>query len=132
MDKVTDGYIMFIDDDDYYLHKNVFEIINLFISKYDLVIWKFLRPDKLIYPKKDSEMEVGCIDTSSVCFHFSLKNKSRWIDNKNSDFTFYNKLFKFCSKKIVINFTFTATQYNNRISNYGEKYETKIDVEIQA
>ena len=52
MDKVNDGYIMFLDDDDILCHDLVLNIINDNLKKDDdLLIWRFMRPDKLIYPK---------------------------------------------------------------------------------
>lgn len=128
LDRVNDGYIMFLDDDDIYLGNRVFEIINQELRNHLLLCWKFLRPDKLIYPKNiqsdirlgEIDIRLGEIDTSCVCFHVSLKKISKWNDQQYGDFHFYKPIFKDNQSKKFIDFTLTATQFNNKIGNYGE------------
>ena len=121
LDRVNDGYIMFLDDDDTYLGNRVFEIINHELRNHLLICWKFLRPDKVIYPKNiQNDICLGDIDTSCVCFHVSLKKLSKWNDQQYGDFHFYKPIFKNNQSKKFIDFTLTATQFNNKIGNYGE------------
>ena len=121
LDRVNDGYIMFLDDDDIYLGNRVFEIINQELKNHLLLCWKFLRPDKLIYPKNiQSDIRLGEVDTSCVCFHVSLKKFSKWNDQQYGDFHFYKPIFKNNQSKKFIDFTLSATQFNNKIGNYGE------------
>jgi len=126
LDKVDKGYIMFLDDDDCFTHKYVLNIISDNIkSDDDFLIWKFLRPDKLIYPPDINNIKLGEIGTISACFHSKYKNKARWWDKQCGDFNFYNQLLtnkdiKF--KKIFIDSILTQTQTDldiKKIGNFG-------------
>ena len=121
MKKINDGYIVFLDDDDIYLGNRCFEIINQHIGDHDMIIWKFLRPDKLVYPSNEHILTLGEIDTSMVCFHHSLQEKSSWGSKQYGDYSFYKPLFEDKTiKKQFVNFVLTTTQFNNKIGNYGE------------
>jgi hypothetical protein len=119
MDKVEDGYILFLDDDDIYIHNNVFKIINdNLTSNDDFLIWKFMRPDKLIYPKNN--IKLGTIDTTSFCFHSNNKSLARWDDKQCGDYRFVNLLLskkKFNIKKI--DYILTKTIFENKIASFG-------------
>ncbi len=121
IDKVNDGYIMFLDDDDILTHNYVLNIINDNLKlNNNLLIWKFMRPDRLIYPKDINNIILGTIDTTCFCFHNSFKNTTKWTDKQCGDFYFITDLIsknKFNIK--FINFILTRTSYNNKIANYG-------------
>jgi hypothetical protein len=121
MDKVNDGYIMFLDDDDILSHDLVLNIINDNLkSEHDLLIWRFMRPDKLIYPKNINNIILGNIDTTSFCFHNKFKYLNRWNDKQCGDYHFITGLIK--KKKFNINifsYILTKTSYNNKIANFG-------------
>ena len=124
LDKVDKGYIIFLDDDDCFTHKYVLNIIsNNIKSEEDFLIWKFLRPDKLIYPENINNIKLGEIDTTSVCFHSKYKNNARWWNKQYGDFNFYNQLLT--NKNIKFNIKFidsTLTQSNLdeiKIGNFG-------------
>lgn len=121
MKKIDDGYILFLDDDQIYLGNRCFEIINQHIGDDDMIIWKFLRPDKLVYPSNEHTLSIGEIDTSMVCFHHSLQEKSSWGSKQYGDYSFYKPLFEDkLIKKHFVNFVLTTTQFNNKIGNYGK------------
>jgi len=122
MDMVEDGYIMFLDDDDMMVGPRMLEVLNHEIGTNRIVVWRFLRPDKLIFPTNiDNELILGEIDTASICFHYSLKNTSKWIDKQYGDYYFYKKMFNECiaNHKKLLNYTLTGTQFSDRIGNYG-------------
>ena len=123
LERVQDGYIMFLDDDDIFIHQNALELLNKKTEENKLVTWKFLRPDKLIF-KKDIEkpLILGEIDTACVCFHIDLKTSSSWNDQQYGDFSFYGPLFEICKnkEKTYIDFTLTSTQFDDKIGNYGD------------
>jgi hypothetical protein len=128
MKKINDGYILFLDDDDIYLGNRCFEIINYHIGNYHMIIWKFLRPDKLVYPSNEHILSLGEIDTSMVCFHHSLQEKSSWGSKQYGDYYFYKPLFEDKTiKKQFVNFVLTTTQFNNKIGNYGENENKEIN-----
>jgi hypothetical protein len=121
MDKVDEGFILFMDDDDIYTHDMCFKIINENIENYDtILIWKFMRPDKLVYPKHINNIRIGEIDTTMVCFHNKYKIMAKWKDCQCGDFFFYSGLFselknqfKLTIKKV--NYVITKTNYNDKI-----------------
>ena len=121
MDKVQDGYILFLDDDDIYVHDNVFNIINDNLSSTnDFLIWKFMRPDKIIYPKNQNNICLGSIDTTSFCFHSNFKSLARWGDKQCGDFRFVNMLLnkkKFNIK--IIDYILTKTIFDNKMASFG-------------
>jgi hypothetical protein len=119
MDKVDDGYILFLDDDDIYIHNNTFNIINDNLTSIDdFLIWKFMRPDKLIYP--NNKIKMGTVDTTSFCFHSKYKLLARWGDKQCGDFRFVDMLLnkkKFNIKKI--DYILTKTIFENKIASFG-------------
>ena len=94
MDKVDDGFIMFLDDDDMLCHCRVFQMINDALSRDEesICVWKFLRPDKVIYPKDVTEIKLGEITTSGFAFHSKHKMLSRWPDKQCGDYAFFSGL----------------------------------------
>jgi len=128
MKKIDDGYILFLDDDDIYLGNRCFEIINQHIGNHDMIIWKFLRPDKLVYPSNEHILSLGEIDTSMVCFHHNLQEKSSWGSKQYGDYSFYKPLFEDKTiKKHFVNFVLTTTQFNNKIGNYGNNENRELN-----
>ena len=128
MKKINDGYILFLDDDNIYLGNRCFEIINYHLRDNDMIIWNFLRPDKLVYPSNEDSLKLGEIDTSMVCFHHRLQEKSSWGSKQYGDYSFYKPLFEDeYVKKELVNHIMTATQFNNKIGNYGEIEEIKVE-----
>ena len=129
LDKVESGYIMFLDDDDIFIHNSSLHVINWYLLNHKLLTWKFLRPDQLIFKKDVQEkLVLGDIDTACVCFHSELKDKSIWKDQQYGDFNFYAPLFEFCKneEKCGIDYILTSTQFDNKIGNYGTKENEKI------
>ena len=50
--KVNEGWIIFLDDDDMFLDVNCLKLVNEKIeNENDLILWKYLRNDKIIYPQ---------------------------------------------------------------------------------
>jgi glycosyltransferase involved in cell wall biosynthesis len=122
MDKVTEGYIMFLDDDDFLLHNNVLPIINNALKEHRVVIWTFLRPDKLIAPQDiTADIVLGEIASSCVCFDVALVGSATWDDKQYGDFRFYSKLLNPLDKTQItaLDFTLAGTQDNDRIGNWG-------------
>ena len=127
IDKVKEGWILFLDDDDEWIHSNFLHYLSLFLNnENNLIIWKFMRPDKIIY--NNEKIKKGQIDTTSICFHSSHKNKSKWYDEIAGDYNFIKKLTKNFDFNINrLPFIFSKTQYNNKVASYGVVTEIKID-----
>jgi hypothetical protein len=121
MDYVLDGWIIFLDDDNKFIDNNSLKIINEYIeSDNDIIIWNFLRPDKIIKPLNLNNIELGSIDSCSFCFHSKYRNLSRWDDKQCSDYRFFNNLIKSNNFNIkYIDQVLISTIYKDKISNYG-------------
>jgi hypothetical protein len=118
---VEDGYIIFLDDDDMLTHDNVLSILNDTINTYDdFVIWKFFRPDKLIYPVDINNIKLGEIASCSFCFHSKYKHSSVWNDMQYGDYYFINNLLKNNKFNIKMSeYILTNTIFTDRIGNFG-------------
>ena len=125
MNMVEDGFILFLDDDDIFTHNMCFKIINEnIIDEESILIWKFMRPDKLVYPKNTDDiysnnLKIGEIDTTTVCFNCKYKNIAKWSDKQCGDYYFFkelfNKLIEMNALKIQkINYILTKTIYHNK------------------
>lgn len=121
MDMVNDGFIMFLDDDDVLTHNLCLKIINEnIIDENSILIWKFMRPDKLVYPKNIYDIKIGEIDTTSLCFNCKYKNLSKWSDKQCGDFYFYSELFRKLKEMnidniIKVNYILTKTIYSDKV-----------------
>ena len=95
MERVSDGFIIFIDDDDIFTHNMCLKFINEYINDEDSVIlWSFMKPDKLVYPNDIDNIKIGDIDTTCVCFNNKHKGLSKWPDKQCGDYYFYTEMFK--------------------------------------
>ena len=123
IDKVEDGWIMFLDDDDKLTHNKVFKMINEHLDdKNRLLIWKFLRPDMLVYPRKIdlNEINIGEISSTSFTFHYSHKNLSKWINKQYGDYYFFKELIKLkLLKPCIIDKIITTTIDDDKVGNFG-------------
>lgn len=117
MDKVKRGWIMFLDDDDQLTHKNSLKIINENIKKNNnnvnsFLIWKFLRPDKIIYPENPNNIKLGEIDTTCFLFNSKWKDIARWTDKQCGDYNFVKEYIEKSTIKpqfIMMNCILTKT-----------------------
>ena len=128
--RVTNGWIMFLDDDDMLSDNNALQtIMNYTNNINNLIFWKVLIKDKIIYPKNLTNINIGEIANSGFCFHSSFKNYSNWECRRASDYLFIKTLqSKIKFKNIFINKQFVNTQiganrgkklYINKIENYN-------------
>ena len=128
IDNINDGYIMILDDDNNFINNNCLNIINDNINENKILVWNFLRYDRIIKPNIHF-LEYGNIDNNSYIFHYSIKNDSKFKDYYGSDFIFISKLIK---KNIYnckyIDYTFISTQYNNTNNNYSLYIKSEMDV----
>lgn len=89
LQNVNDGYIMFLDDDDKLLHNNALKYINEHLQEDRFLAWEYLRPDKIIGPKK-GDIKKGNITSCGFCYH--SKYKSHWPTKIGADFEFVKNL----------------------------------------
>lgn len=122
IEKVTgDEWIMFLDDDDMFTHEYVLKIINEnIINDKDLLIWKFMRPDRLIFPPDVNNVELETIGTPCFCFNKKYLYSSKWNDKQGGDFYFFNQLIKnYKFNRKFLNYILGRTISEDRIGNYG-------------
>lgn len=116
MDKVKKGYVIFLDDDDMFCHDQVFNILNYCMDDETLLIWKFFRPDKIIYPSSVKTIHLG--EIASCGFSSNIKNykNCEWRDKKNGDFYFLKEVLKKNQLKIkILNKILTKTQFFDKM-----------------
>ena len=120
MDKVKKGYVIFLDDDDMFCHDQVFNILNYCMDNKSLLIWKFFRPDKIIFPSSMKSINLGELDTSSFCCNIKNYQNCKWGDGKNGDYCFINQVMeKNIPKTKFLNKILTKTQFSDKIGNLG-------------
>jgi hypothetical protein len=108
--------VVFLDDDDMFCHDQVFNILNYCMDDETLLIWKFFRPDKLIYPSSMKTINLGEIDTTGFCSNIKNYKECLWWDKKNGDFNFIGKVIEKNNPKIkLLNKILTKTQFMDKV-----------------
>ena len=128
LDKVENGWIIFMDDDNEFTSSNSLQIIyNNIIqaNSNNILIWKIkINENIIIFPNNIDLLKKGDIDTNGICFNVVNKNKSRWVSQQGSDYIFYNKLIKTSYKNsdcIYISEVLTQTiNENNGLKGLSE------------
>ena len=87
--KVNDGYIIFLDDDDMFLHKNALNYINDYLKEDTFLSWNYLRSDKIIGISKGN-IKSGKVTSCGFCYHSS--HKSKWELKSDGDYHFVKNL----------------------------------------
>lgn len=119
MDKVEEGWIIFLDDDDMLCHDKALSIINEHLTdKNSLYIWKFLRPDKIIFPKNVNIVRLGEIVSCGFIFNNVHKYNSRWPDKQFGDYAFFSGLHSYLPL-YSIDSIITRTVNDRIIGNFG-------------
>lgn len=121
LNQVTDGWVMYLDDDDHLFHNNVINEIVAEINKADeetLFIWQMRYPDGKTLPsykhfrKKEIVFEgIGC---PCFIFHSKYKKFVQWDEWKASDFRVVKNLYDIIPNKKWIEKTYI------QINNYGD------------
>ena len=91
LDKINNGYIIFLDDDDKLINSNSLRYINEFLNENYIICWNYLRTDKIIKLYKN-KLKLGNIANCSFCYN--SKYKSLWKEIKASDYYFLEKLLE--------------------------------------
>ena len=79
LDRVTDGRIMFLDDDDILTDKTALEEINNnFYRNEEILFWKVKFGNKIIYPKDINNIQRYHISGIGFCFSSKYKKLVKW------------------------------------------------------
>ena len=115
LERVKNEYVIFLDDDTVFTHNMCLKILNDKLNKNDLIIWKYLRSDKLIFPKNNCPNK-GDIDTSSFMGHVGIYKNCKWWDKKNGDLNFIQQVIIKNKPNIIhLDNILTKTQHINKL-----------------
>lgn len=109
---VESGWIIYLDDDDRFMHNRVIEQIVKEINKVDddtLLVWRFKLGDRLILPIEfgpDNPPTIGRIGGSCMTFHSKYSNTVKWDSWKCSDYRVIEKLYQNIPNHIFIKKTY--------------------------
>jgi len=126
--EVEDGWVIYLDDDDTFVHSMVIQQIVKEINKVDndtLLVWKFKLGTSLILPKAFSDEyppRIGGIGGSCMAFHIKHKDLAEWDSWKCSDFRVIDRLYKGIPKHKFINKLYV----NAPIPGSGNKIDLKV------
>ena len=99
IERVKDGWIIILDDDDYFKNKNSLNTINEhLIDEMCIYVWKMERRDKKVSIPEDeyfgkTPFERNHIGMPCFTFHKSAAKNISFDGNKAGDFRFINKLY---------------------------------------
>lgn len=122
LDLVKDGWIIFLDDDNYLLNETSLEEITKQLNDEDCAyIWKIEYDDLSTIPSEksfiDKKIILGDIDTQCITFHFKWAKYCKWDKYKCSDFRFIVCLTKHIPKGEFIDKRFIKVPY----AGFGKK-----------
>ena len=94
LDKVRDGWILFLDDDNMLAQSDSLKKMNNQIkTENDIIFWKVKLGEHIIFPNI-YDIQLGEIDITGFCFHSKYKKESRWLAENGSEFYYVNLLLK--------------------------------------
>lgn len=121
LDKVDNGWVLFLDDDDNFLHNSVIKSIVSEINVSDedtLFIWQMRYPDGKLLPSNEQFRDklVAFEKIGSPCFMFHSKYKDvvKWDEWKGSDYRVVKKLLETIPNKKWIEKPYI------QINNFGD------------
>ena len=118
LSEVKKGYVIFLDDDDMFCHDQVFNVLNCCMDNEILLIWKFFRPDKIIFPSSMKQIFLGEIASCGFCSNIQNYKNCSWWDKKNGDYNFITKVIEKNKPSIkFLNNILTKTQLKNKVCN---------------
>ena len=95
MNKVTEGWIMFLDDDDMFCYENSLEAILSYItSEDDLIMWQVQFPNRIVPSKIGSKPQLGNTSAIGFMFHSKHMEPNMWNDRQGSDYRVIDMLYK--------------------------------------
>lgn len=126
LDKVEDGWVLFLDDDDNLYHSKVLEeLIHTIQENFNedtMYIWQMRYPDGRVLPTsqqiKNKIIKKNSIGSPCYLFHSKYKDLVRWDAYKASDFRFLEQLLNLVPQQVFI--PKVKVQINN-FGDYGQR-----------
>tara|TARA_Y100000590_G_scaffold404298_1_gene491673 strand:+ start:159 stop:1184 length:1026 start_codon:yes stop_codon:yes gene_type:complete len=95
IDRVNDGWIMFLDDDDKFYNEYCLLIMNSLLNNYNnILFWQVNLAGNIKIPKNINNIQKGQISGIGFCFHSKFKHLSKWPSIRCGDFYFIDLLLK--------------------------------------
>lgn len=114
LDKVEDGWIMFLDDDDKFVNSDSLKTINNYLhNDNNIIFWKVNIGNRIVIPNNLNNIVKGNISGIGFCFHSKFKNLTKWSSIKCGDFYFVDALLKKHNfNKIKVPILLTSVNHN--------------------
>lgn len=103
VNNISDGFVIVLDDDDYFTDANTLQhIASKIYLDTDMILWQFQYPSRLIVP---SIHEVGMrpkqcrISNQCIAVHHTIAKKSRWDGWKVGDFRYISRCWDLCKDR---------------------------------
>jgi hypothetical protein len=132
-DKVNDGWVMYLDDDDEFTDENALSTIaSRFYDENNLILWRtqigaLIIPNDTYFGEKPEPCEISGI---AFCFHSKHKNIVNWTNWKRADYRVIAELYKHL-KPVWIDAILTKTQNGLHGGNGQDKNEKIFEVELK-
>lgn len=101
--KVTDGWIIILDDDDYLAHENVIQkIVSLISSDNDMVLWQMKYPHGNVLPTAQEiglQPRLGRIGSPCIMVHSKIAKSIVWDGWKCGDYRYISKVWSKTTNK---------------------------------
>lgn len=108
MEHVEEGWVIYLDDDDFFTKSTVIQEIVNEINKHNddtLIVWQFKLGNDLVLPKKldkHNPPRIGGIGGSCIAFNIKYKHLSEWDSWKCSDYRVIKKLYEGIPNNVFI------------------------------
>ena len=127
-EKVTDGWIMYLDDDDIFMNNTSLENIVKNIQHEDqLLLWKVKFPSMII-PENTfwgKTPQITHISMIGFMYHSKYKNIVKFDGNKCADYRYISALYNIINDKVWISDIHTTLQRTSATGGYGSKDDLK-------
>ncbi len=125
LNKVKNGWILFLDDDDMLIHEGVLEeLVNTIknLTNDTLILWQTRYPDGRLLPEKElfqkHEIKYENIDTACFGFHSDFRKCAKWDAYRGADYRFLKNLESLIPEQKWI---FTAFTQKNNFGDHGRR-----------
>tara|TARA_Y100000389_G_scaffold174434_2_gene184379 strand:- start:225 stop:1016 length:792 start_codon:yes stop_codon:yes gene_type:complete len=90
---VTDGWFLFLDDDDMLMSpKTLLTISKNINNDNDIIFWKVKIGNYIVYPKNFSKLTLGAVSGIGFCINYKYKSYGKWIDKSGSDYSYITQI----------------------------------------
>lgn len=121
MDRVTEGWILFLDDDDVFTTPNALSIIAAhLVDENSLVCWRAWFPARIVPGTSDlGQIKEGDITSCCFAFHSRHKNNAQWHEFKAGDYRCFDQLRKQL-RPVFLDDILAKINYTDRSAGWGE------------